>query len=146
MENDDRELSRWLREWEAPEAPPWLENRLLARRDAGWRVRFVTGMALAAALGAAALFMVRTPPPRPALAEASEDAFVPVPNVLPLDSYEIGRVVRTDVPVATLIGAGYRLPLADPNSTVKADLLIGEDGRVHAVRLVSDTTSSGTGD
>lgn len=139
--NDDRELSRLLREWQAPEAPAWLEGCVLARRNARWRMRFVAAMALAAALGAAVF--LAPPPAVRRTAAAEEQAFVPVPNVLPLDSYEIGSVVRVDVPVAELMAAGYSLPLADPTGTVKADLLVGEDGRVHAVRLAPDTNSNG---
>jgi hypothetical protein len=143
--DDDREWSRLLREWEAPDAPASLEGRVLARRDARWRMQFVAAM-LAAALSAAAFWITRRPAPSGRELAAAEQPFVPVPNVLPLDSYEIGRVMRVDVPVSALIGAGYSLPLADPAGMVKADLLVGEDGRVHAVRLVSDTNTSGTGD
>ena len=146
MEDDDRELSRLLREWEAPEAPGWLEGRVLARRDTRWRVRFVAATALAAVLGVALMLVVRAPAPRPNVSTAPENPFVPVPDVLPLDSYEIGRVVRVDVQVAILVAAGYNLPTTDPASTVKADVLVGEDGRVHAVRLVPNSTSNGTGD
>lgn len=148
--SEDGELSRVLREWQAPDAPPWLEGRVIARRDAGWRVRFVAGMAVAAGLAAAALWMVR-PPASPAstaapAAVADEGPFVPVPNVLPLDSYETGRVLRMDLPVSALIAAGYSLPTADPGATVTADVLVGEDGRAHAVRLVSGMDLNGTGD
>ena len=145
--NDDLELSRVLREWEVPGAPPDLEARLIARRDARWR-QFVAGMAFAAALAAAILLVMRQPAPLPAeaAAVAVEEPFVPVPNVLPLDSFETGRVLRMNLPVSALIAAGYSLPSADPTGTVTADVLVGEDGRAHAVRLVSDTTSNGTGD
>jgi hypothetical protein len=145
--NDDGELSRVLREWQAPDTPPWLEGRMIARRDARWRRNFVAGMALAAGLAAAAILVVRQPaPPLSESAVAMEAPFVPVPNVLPLDSYETGRVLRMDLPVSALIAAGYSLPAADPTATVTADVLVGEDGRAHAVRLVSDATLSGTGD
>ena len=126
--NDDAELRRVLHEWQVPGAP--------------------AGMALAAALAAAVLLVMRQPalPPGEAAVAAAEEPFVPVPNVLPLDSYETGRVLRLNLPVSALIAAGYSLPSADPTGTVTADVLVGEDGRAHAVRLVSDTTSNGTGD
>ncbi len=137
--NDDAELSRVLREWQAPETPAWLEGRLMARRDARRRTRFGAALALAAALAAVALLMVRSPaPPAAAVAVDEEQPFVPVPNVLPLDSYETGRVVRMDLPVSALLAAGYSLPAADPTATVTADVLLGDDGRAHAVRLVSE--------
>jgi hypothetical protein len=149
--NDDGDLSRVLREWQAPDAPASLERRVIARRDARWRRQVSAGLAFAAALAAAALLMVRQPAPMPVPAAAADEAasgqpFVPVPNVLPLDSYETGRVLRMNLPVSALIAAGYSLPAADPAGIVTADVLVGEDGRAHAVRLVSDTTLNGTGD
>jgi len=147
MENDDAELRRLLREWEVPDAPAWLETRVMARRDARWRPRFAAALVWAAALSVAAFLLVRQPAPTvPAATVAEEDPFVPVPNVLPLDSYETGRVVRMDLPVSSLLNAGFSLPAADPAGTVTADVLVGDDGRAHAVRLVSATTSNGTGD
>jgi hypothetical protein len=51
-----------------------------------------------------------------------------------------------DLPVSALTNAGFSLPAADPTGTVTADVLVGEDGRAHAVRLVSGPNSNGTGD
>jgi len=152
MEPDaDDALRRVLREWEVPEAPEWLEVRVMARRDALRRGRLAAAAVLAAGLAAAAVWMVRLPAPgmhraAAVILAADDAAFVPVPNVLPLDSYETGRVLRMDLPVSSLLAAGYSLPAADPGATVTVDVLAGEDGRVHAVRLVSETASSGTGD
>jgi len=148
MQNDDAGLTRVLREWQTPEAPPWLEARVIGRRDAHRRARLVTGIGLAAAVAvvAAASLMVRPSPPRAvAVVTADDAAFVPVPDVLPLDSYETGRVLRMRVPVSALLAVGYSLP-ADPTALVTADVLVGEDGRAHAVRLVSGMTSNATGD
>jgi hypothetical protein len=146
--NDDAGLSGLLREWQAPDAPPWLEARVIRRRDARWRTRFVAAMALAAAFSAAVFLVVRQPAPVSGVAAVAteEEPFVPVPNVLPLDSYETGRVLRMDLPVSALTNAGFSLPAADPTGTVTADVLVGEDGRAHAVRLVSGPNSNGTGD
>jgi hypothetical protein len=149
--NDDGELNRVLREWQAPEAPAWLEGRVLAHRDARREARRRTwsaaGMALAAVLAAAVLLVVRQPgAPPEAGGVAVEAPFVPVPNVLPLDSFETGRVLRMEVPVSALLAAGYRLPVMDPAAIVAADVLVGEDGRAHAVRLLSGMTLSATGD
>lgn len=66
-----------------------------------------------------------------------DQQFVPVPFVPPLAPYETARVMRVDVPVASLMAAGYRIPWADPAAVVQADVLVGEDGRTHAVRLLS---------
>jgi hypothetical protein len=153
--NDDSELTRLLREWQAPETPAWLEGRVLAHRDphrhaARWRRQFAAGLALAATLAAAAMLVVRRPPPLPAaateVAVAADQPFVPVPYVMPLDSYETARVLRMNVPVAALLAAGYQVPVVDPTATLEADVLVGDDGRAHAVRLVSGLSLEGGGD
>ena len=47
-----------------------------------------------------------------------------------------GRIVRVDIPRATLFAMGFDLPLENESETVKADLLIGSDGVARAVRVV----------
>jgi hypothetical protein len=42
-----------------------------------------------------------------------------------------------EMPVAALIAAGLPLAISDPAAQAKADVLIGEDGRPRAVRLIS---------
>jgi len=140
-----------LSEWRVSEAPASLEMRVIARRDAIRRRQRSVGVALGVALAvAAAVLLVVVRPSRlpraVPVAISEEQPFVPVPNVLPLDSYETGRVLRMELPVSALLDAGFSLPAADPTATVKADVLVGDDGRAHAVRLVSDTTLNGTGD
>jgi hypothetical protein len=41
------------------------------------------------------------------------------------------------VPVAALIAAGLPVRTADPGALVQADVVVGQDGRPRAVRLVS---------
>jgi hypothetical protein len=94
---------------------------------------------LAAAL-AALLFLGVIPihRPSPGLPDAvTDESFVPIPYVQPLDQYETATVMRMDVSVAALIAVGYKVDAIDPTAIVKADVLVGEDGRAHAVRLVS---------
>jgi hypothetical protein len=43
-----------------------------------------------------------------------------------------------DVPVAALMAAGFEVHGAEPGGTVSADVLVGQDGRMHAVRLISN--------
>ncbi len=50
--------------------------------------------------------------------------------------YERLAITRAEVPVAALIAAGFTLYSADPAGSVEADVLMGQDGRVHAVRLL----------
>jgi hypothetical protein len=47
-----------------------------------------------------------------------------------------GRIVRVDIPRATLFAMGFDLPLENESETVRADLLIGSDGVTRAVRVV----------
>jgi hypothetical protein len=115
-----------------------LPHRMAAPRD---RVRAAIGWIpqLAAALAAALLLGVilvhRVAPGLPNV--VMDEAFVPIPYVQPLDPYESATVMRMDVPVAALIAFGYKLDASDPNAVVKADVLVGEDGRAHAVRVIS---------
>ena len=41
-----------------------------------------------------------------------------------------------DLPVAALIAAGFDVRAVDPGATVQADVLTGQDGRAHAIRLL----------
>jgi len=148
--NEDAELRRVLREWQVADAPASLEARVMkgrARSAQFWRA----AMALAAAAALAAVFLARTPardakPVAPVVAVNDEAPFVPVPYVPPLDSYETGRVLRMNVSVAALLAAGYRLAVVDPAAVVEADVLVGDDGRAHAVRLVSGLSLEQGGD
>ena len=95
----------------------------------------------AAALVAAAVLLTVTAPSRPPQtprAAAFEDAgFVESPFVPPIAPYERAEVVSVRISVSTLLAAGYRVA-ADPSSVVEADVLLGEDGQAHAVRLASN--------
>jgi predicted anti-sigma-YlaC factor YlaD len=74
-----------------------------------------------------------------------DSGFVAVPYVLPLASYERSEVVSMRIPVAHLLAEGYRIA-ADPSEVVEAEVLLGEDGQVHAVRLAANQILKGTGD
>jgi hypothetical protein len=91
--------------------------------------------ALAAVLFLGVILVHRVAPGRPDV--VMDEAFVPIPYVQPLDPYESATVIRMDVPVAALIAVGYKMGASDPTAVVKADVLVGEDGRAHAVRILS---------
>jgi hypothetical protein len=42
-----------------------------------------------------------------------------------------------ELPVAALIAAGLQLRTADPGARAEADVVVGQDGRARAVRLIS---------
>ena len=147
------ELSHVLREWQVPNAPRSLEARVLSacRADGRqWNARTLAAASIVV-VGAVLLFRVPlrpvppAPTPLPVVADV-DGPFVPVPFVAPLDSYETAIVVRGNVRVAALIAAGYRVPVADPGALVLGDFLVGDDGRVHAVRLLAGLTLEVVGD
>jgi hypothetical protein len=96
----------------------------------------VAAMAIAAALFAAIATWHRPAVPR--ANHLAEQPFVDMPYVAPLAPYERIEVVRMRVSVAALERAGLEIHASDTGAIVLADLLLGQDGRAHAVRLVSD--------
>ena len=71
-----------------------------------------------------------------------EAPFIAIPYTLPLDPRERVDVVRMDMPVAALIAAGLPVGTVDPASHVRTDVLLGQDGRARAVRLVAAVSSN----
>jgi hypothetical protein len=67
-----------------------------------------------------------------------EQPFVQIPFVAPPAPYERLAVVRQHMPVAALIAAGFCVFAQDAGAAVPADLLVGQDGRPLAIRLVSN--------
>lgn len=51
-------------------------------------------------------------------------------------------IVRVNVPRATLIAMGLPLNAAQTEGYVKADLVVGDDGVAHAIRLVQDSSQT----
>ena len=88
--------------------------------------------ALAASLVAAALLLQRPAPAR----RAAEAPFIEIPYVAPPAPYERTAVMRMDVPLAALIAAGFEVHLPDAGAAVRADVLVGQDGRALAIRFV----------
>src|SRR5689334_7700640 len=81
------------------------------------------------------------PPASPAAeVEESEQPFVPIPYVAPLGAYERAEIVRMQMPVAALIAAGLPMRTRDPGASAEADVVVGQDGRARAVRLISVST------
>ena len=73
---------------------------------------------------------------RPVQLEMAPPAeFVLVPGAAALPARESGSLVRMDVPVSMLPSLGLTPP-AGSGATVKADVIVGQDGLTRAVRLV----------
>ena len=79
------------------------------------------------------------------MGRARRRLLVGIPYLPSLDPRENATIVRMDIQVATLIAAGYSVA-AEPGEIVPADVLVGEDGRAHAVRMLSDVELKGKGD
>lgn len=70
---------------------------------------------------------------------APQTPFISIPYTLPLQPYERADVMRMDVPVAALIAVGLPISMADPAAVARADVLVGQDGRARAIRLVTSS-------
>ena len=105
----------------------------------------IAGLA-AASLAAVALIPLWHSPapvaPVPKTVVESEQPFVPIPYVTPLAPYERADVIRMDLPVTALIAAGLSVQVGEPGATAQVDVVVGQDGRAHAVRLVSIATEN----
>ena len=134
----DTELINWGCRLGLENPPAPLDKPVLvpARRRA---VAWIGAGALVCA-AAVVLAMVaphgRTPD-RDRAGDQMERPFIEIPYLAPLDPRENVAVVRMDIRVATLMAMGYRVA-ADPDTIVAADVLVGEDGRAHAVRVLSN--------
>jgi anti-sigma factor RsiW len=141
----DRELigvGRSLRSWNTlPDA----RERFAAKLEGLPRRRTIGWVSAAAAVAAAVWLVAVVPQPKPRKIEHATAQFATIPYLPPLDPRENTTVVRMNIRLATLIAAGYRVN-ADPAAVVPADVLVGEDGRVHAVRLLQDLDWSGRGE
>jgi hypothetical protein len=111
----------------------------MAPRPAFWLPAAAAAIAAALAL----ILVVPRPEARPPSRQAAP--FFEIPGLPPLDPHENVTIVPMNIQVSTLIAIGYRVA-DDPEKTVPAEVLVGEDGRAHAVRVLADLNWNGTGD
>jgi hypothetical protein len=144
----DSELADWGRgvAWRNA-APLDARERLAGKMTAVRARRRAIGWipAAAAAVAAAVVIAAMAPHRKPAPDMREERPFIEIPYLAPLDPHESATIVRMNIRIATLIAAGYRVS-GDPAEIIAADVLVGEDGRVHAVRAPADIGLNGTGD
>jgi len=122
---------RWSEHWRTERSVP-----AAPRRRPGW-----LGLAATTAACAAVGLMLLPPAARPRKTAEVEAPFVEMPYVAPLAPYERTEIVRMDVTVASLEAAGLEVHVPDTGATVLADILLGQDGRAHAIRLVSQVSN-----
>ena len=78
----------------------------------------------------------RSPVPRSAADQAAIEFYALAATGSSAGSYYGCRIVRVDLPRASLVSLGANLPLDGDSPTVKTELLIGPDGVPSAIRLV----------
>jgi hypothetical protein len=126
----------------AIEPPEGIEAAVMAEFDRARRHRSMPVLAICGALAASLLagaLLLRPEPKGAAPVEAQ--AFYPIPYTPPLEPYERVLVVQKQVPVAELIAAGFHLSASDPGGTVRADVMVSQDGRPRAIRPVAFSVS-----
>ena len=62
--------------------------------------------------------------------------FVPVPFAEAMGPEDIGLIVRVQLTSASLAQLGYTVAATPDEELIRADVLVSEDGRPRAVRLV----------
>lgn len=70
------------------------------------------------------------------------EGFVAVPTAAGLPQFESGAIVRMSLPVAVLPAYGVDISPASGDDPIEADVLVGQDGRARAIRLVANNTRS----
>lgn len=153
MSRLDDALNRLAAEHAEAEAPALMESALRSEFDRALRGRRAgrwigSAAAVAASVAIAVLAWEHRPAheavvsksaeaPSQAQPAESDQPFVPIPYVLPPAPYERVEVVRMQLPVAALIAAGFRMETADQGAQAEADVMVGQDGRARAIRVIS---------
>jgi hypothetical protein len=87
-----------------------------------------------------------SPPPRPRVKhpesgrpENVEEPFIAIPYTVPLAPEERATIMRIALSPSAIAAVGFPLPSIDPGNDVLADVLVGEDGRAHAIRIIASS-------
>jgi hypothetical protein len=145
MESNDREhlsdseLDDLLNAWEIDAPPERLSAAVFPERKRPGRFRALAWMAAAAAcLLAAILAGGHSKWTRErGVTVSGPEPFIEIPYTVPLGRDERATVVRMNVSVAELLADGFEFSAADAGQLVSAEVIVGEDGRAHAIRLVA---------
>jgi hypothetical protein len=78
--------------------------------------------------------------PTQAPAPVEEQPFFAIPYTVPLAPGEHTAVVRMTLSDAAFAAVGFPAGLAEPAGLRQADVLVGEDGRARAIRIVADSS------
>lgn len=148
MNENNQELLEGLRALAADgprEAPGRVEERLKSefRRQNRRRklMTWVPAFSVAAAAGIALFLWIHSERPVPVsvavqpVAEEETDEFYPLPEAEALPAVENAMVVRVQLPVSSLQLMGVPVSEERADTSVQADLLLGQDGLARGVRL-----------
>jgi len=139
----DRALNGALRalagEISARRAPERVEAALLAefrrRRRALRQTRWIGLAAAAAVLVVVSVMTLRPSPPPMAVRQPVFTEFIPVVYGQPFHPEDGGRIVRVRMPRTTLASFGLPVNQDRLDERIQADVLLGEDNLVRAVRF-----------
>jgi hypothetical protein len=70
--------------------------------------------------------------------QSGDEPFFAIPYTVPLAPEERAAVVRITLSPSAMAAVGFRLPAIDAGGDTQADVLVGEDGRAHAIRIVGN--------
>ncbi len=133
---------RWSEHWYRPASQNDLVQPGANLGSVLW-VKLSWMAALVASVFVGALLILQTAPVSQRaepLRRAGVEPFVRIPYVASPAPYERTEVMRMDVTASALIAAGFDVHVPDAGATVTADLLVGQDRRVLAIRLVPRST------
>jgi len=128
---------------EEPPDPARYSARVMAEFDRAHRLpawRWAIAACFAAAVFGGAVRTVqwaRVEPPQAAAEAVDTRPFLNIPYTVPLAPEEQATILRTRIPAAALISAGFRVPVSDPAALIDADVLVSQDGRARAIRPLS---------
>ncbi len=94
---------------------------------------------LATAVAALTVAVVALHQPAPMASTGNEAPFLPIPYVAPLAPYERTEIVRMDIQVAALTAAGFDVRTPDTGASLPVEVVVGQDGRAHAIRFLSSS-------
>jgi hypothetical protein len=141
-EDADRTLNDALRalaeESSARGAPERVEAALLTeirRRRARRQTRWIGFAAAAAVLVVVSVMTLRPSPPPMAVRQRVSTEFIPVVYGQPFHPDDGGRIVRVRMPRTTLASFGLPVNQDRLDERIQAEVLLGEDNLVRAVRF-----------
>ena len=120
-----------------------LDGSLVQKQHTTWAWQWIAASVLICAavlMGAAFIpwhYDSQVGPIHPSTASTASEPFTAMPYVVPPAPYERTSVVRTYVSLQMMLAAGFQVHGGELGSKTLADVLYGEDGRILAIRLVS---------